>query len=177
MKILIDGYNLLNMFAVSSKKEGCLEQREYLIKALDIYRRVKRHQVILCFDAYQGVSLEDRKEKTLGVKVVYTGRGKTCDEYIKEYVKKSLREGKLDPQKLVVVTSDREIVDSVQRSGIETIPSNEFSEYLEASMMLETKGGVDEEDDIEWDRTTKKKGPSKRLSKKEKRRNRLRKKL
>jgi predicted RNA-binding protein with PIN domain len=180
MKILIDGYNLLNAFVASGNRKEDFEQREHLIEVLDAYRRTKKHQIILCFDAYQGLSLEDKKEKTLGVKVVYTGRGKTCDDYIKEYVEKTSRAGRLDPHRLVVITSDREIINSVQRFGIETIPSEEFSGYLEASMMLETEEGITEEDDAEWDktgRTTKKKGPSKRLSKKERKRNRLRKKL
>ena len=177
MKILIDGYNLLNVFAVTKKRREGFEQREYLIEVLDAYRRAKKHQIVLCFDAYRGLSLQDKKERTFGVKLVYTGRGKTCDDYIKEYVEKSSRAGRLDPHKLVVVTSDREIIDHVRRLGFETISSEEFSGYLETSMMLETEEGIAEEDDAEWGRTTKKKGPAKRLSKKEKKRNRLRKKL
>ena len=177
MQILIDGYNLLNIFAVAGGRQtDDVESREDLIGILDSYRRVKRHKITLCFDAYRGLSLQDTKEKELGVRVVYTGRGKTTDDYIKEYVEKASRKRVLNPDHLVVVTSDREIVEHVQRFGVESISSEEFVGSLEMSMMMEMNGH-EMEDEEAWDNTTKKKGPSKRLSKKERKRNQIKKKL
>lgn len=177
MEILIDGYNLLNTLPVLKRSSVSEEKkRGHLIKILDSYQRLKGHQIVLCFDAYRGFSLSDTIDDSLGIRIIYTARGRTCDDYIKEFVEEEHREKRLHSEKLLVVTSDREIINSVQRFSVEAISSKEFYSRLEMSAKI--KGKEETEDDFKpWDKTTKKKGPSKRLSKKKRKRNNLWKKL
>ena len=77
----------------------------------------------------------------------------------------------------MVVTSDREIIDYVQRFSVESVSSGEFSHRLEMSVIGDLRGEEDSDDFEPQKKTTKKKGPSKRLSKKERKRRNLREKL
>lgn len=173
MEVLIDGYNLLNALPVLKRSSVSEEKkREYLIKILDSYQRLKGHQIILCFDAYRGFSLFDMIDDSLGIRIIYTAKGRTCDDYIKEFVEEKHRKRRLYPEKFLVVTSDREIIDYVQRFSIEAVSSKEFSGLLEMSAKIKRR--EEAEDDFKpWEKTTKKKGPSKRLSKRERKRRNL----
>jgi hypothetical protein len=74
-------------------------------------------------------------------------------------------------EKALVVSSDLDIVNFAAANGAATIRSPDFEEKMTMAVYMETKG-VEREDQGEWLPTTKKKGPSKRLSKR-KRRNRI----
>jgi len=67
---------------------------------------------------------------------------------------------------VIVITSDREVTRYAERMAIPVIPSDQFREKLERS---EEKGHEVFEKEEEEEKDFKKKGPSRRLSKKEKR--------
>lgn len=67
---------------------------------------------------------------------------------------------------VMVVTSDREVSNFAERLAVAVIPSDQFREKMEISV-LKTERDIEEE--AEEERRFKRKGPSRMLSKKEKR--------
>ena len=164
MKIIIDGYNLirqsdsLRRFERFSLEEG----RKELIRRLSHFRKLKGHKITVVFDGWISGSLREERHSEAGITIIYSKRGEKADEVIKRMARKSDRE-------IIVVTSDRDIADSISRSGGVAISSPEFEariQTIEAGVPDSYEGkGVDDDDDDE--RTQgKKKGPSKRLSRK-----------
>ena len=76
-----------------------------------------------------------------------------------------------EKEKALVVSSDLDIVNFAIAKGSATISSLDFEEKIAMAIYMDTKGG-EATDNGGWIPTTKKKGPSKRLSKR-KRRNRI----
>jgi predicted RNA-binding protein with PIN domain len=144
-RLLIDGYNVLNRGAVGASFDATdLEgARGYLLERLFEYKREKRIQVAIVFDATQGVSLSRKKASYKGIEVIYSKQGETADQVIIEVIQKR-------QSGLVVVTSDRAIIDEAKRHGIAFITPDR----LAASM----NGG---EDDDRETRTDKKGNPHK----------------
>ena len=70
-----------------------------------------------------------------------------------------------EKEKAMIVSSDRDIINSAVSSGSATISSPLFEEKMIMAEYMYIKGMV-EEDKPGWIPTTKKKGPSRRLSKK-----------
>jgi predicted RNA-binding protein with PIN domain len=85
--------------------------------------------------------------------------GEKADEVIKRLVKEKGSEA-------IVVTSDREVSRYAERMAAAVIPSDQFKEKMEKSALKIEK---DFEEGVEEERGFKRKGPSRRLSKKERR--------
>jgi predicted RNA-binding protein with PIN domain len=176
MHIIIDGYNLIRQSDSLRRFErlGLEKGREELIKRLAPYRKLKGHRLTVVFDGWIGGPLREERQREAGIHIIYSRRGEKADEVIKRIARK--RSG----EELVVVTSDREIAQAVERSGGVAIASPEFETrmVLEGQVALLSEKGVSpEEDDDEEIRKSVKKGPSRRLSKKERLTERRRRKL
>lgn len=176
MHIIIDGYNLIRQSDSLRRFErlGLEKGRKELIKRLALYRKLKGHRITVIFDGWIGGPLREERQKEEGIHIIYSRRGERADEVIKRIARK--RSG----EELVVVTSDREIAEAVGRSGGVAIPSPEFETrmILEGeAMVLREKGVSPEEDDDGEIGRSGKKGPSRRLSKKERLTERRRRKL
>ncbi len=176
MHIIIDGYNLIRQSDSLRRFErlGLEKGREELIKRLAPYRKLKGHRITVVFDGWIGGPLREERQREAGIRIIYSRRGEKADEVIKRIARK--RSG----EELVVVTSDREIAQAVERSGGVAIASPEFETrmILEGQMaLLGEKGVSPEEEDDEEIRRGGKKGPSRRLSKKERLTERRRRKL
>lgn len=168
MHIIVDGYNVIRQSDVLRRFEKCSLDtgRRELIRQLSHYRKVRGHRITVVFDGWvAGPPLEER-DREGGITVVYSKLGEKADEVIKRMVRTRGEE-------TLVVTSDRGIVESVNRWGAATVPGLLFESRLRdadadasghSAPVLE-----DAEDADERTRTgTKKRGPSKRLSKKNK---------
>lgn len=94
------------------------------------------------------------RDRMGGIDILYSPRGIKADEVIKEMV---LRAG----EEIMVVTSDRDVANFVNRRGGTAVSSSEFETYLVERRRKEPK---EEEEDT---RGKKKKGPARRLSRKE----------
>ena len=167
MKLVIDGYNLIRQSPTLSQIElESLEAgREALIRYLQAYRRLKRHDITVVFDGEHGKHLSLQKEKIGAITVIYSGRGQKADDVIKEIVERQ--------SNLIVISSDKEIVSFAERHNANAVLSAEFISKLEMAIYGKgtTKGGHPSKI------VPKKKGPSRRLSKRERRRLRVLKKL
>ena len=162
VNIVIDGYNvirqsdrLIDLEAVSLEKG-----RKGLIKMLAEYRKLKGHSITVVFDGWESDNIGSSSEILQGIDIVYSGRGEKADDLIKKMADK-LRD------KIVVVTSDKDIATHVLRKGAVVIPSSEFEmKLLMAAQDTDEYG--DEEDD--GPRVgARKKGPARRRSKEERR--------
>ncbi|MEO5361539.1 MAG: NYN domain-containing protein [Nitrospirota bacterium] len=155
-KIIIDGYNIIGTY-----HKDLRAQRTKLIEDLSAYGRRKGflHNMTVVFDG-----LRDGANKTqtviAGVTVIYSGRGESADDVIKEIIGRA-------GMKYIVITSDRAIASFAWSKDCTPVRSEDFSRKLYKRDIV--PDSIDEmymEDD---ERTSgKKKGNPFVLSKKEK---------
>ena len=173
MHIIIDGYNLIRQSDAFRRfeKVSLEEGRHALLQSLSLYRKQTGHPVTVVFDAWESGSPEVERDRYGGVAVLYSRRGQTADDLIKQMVQNRREE-------MVVVTSDRDIADFAFRRGATAISSPEFELRLQEAKTRSAQAGGGaspgrpDRDDEREDREammpgTKKKGPSRRLSKKQ----------
>jgi predicted RNA-binding protein with PIN domain len=161
MHLIIDGYNLLhvNRTLTQLSSTELLWERDRLIHQLSNYRRLKPCEITVVFDGWQGGWNTEKKERVRGIELIFSKLGEKADEVIKRLVKEK-------GSGAIVITSDREVSRYAERMAVAVIPSHQFKEKLEKNnIRMETE--FDEE--AEEGRELKRKGPSRRLSKKEKR--------
>jgi predicted RNA-binding protein with PIN domain len=177
MRIIIDGYNLIRQSGFRHYEQKSLEEgRKALIRSLVEYQKKRRHSITVVFDGWLGGSPNEERDRAGGVEIIYSRLGEKADEVIKRLSAKSGEE-------IAVVTSDRDIATYVTRRGHSVISSPAFDNLLEAmpesvkttsdadaaqtSDIYYRKNGWNTEDDDSGDDNgkTKKKGPSRRLSK------------
>jgi predicted RNA-binding protein with PIN domain len=159
LHLIIDGYNLirqslwLSLLDARDLEEG----REALLQALSDYRRRRpQHKLTVVFDGWQGGALQESRDLCAGVVVIYSRRGERADEVIKRFL---TREG----QKMVMVSSDRELQDFAEKVGATWVPAAQFeTQYLQNTP---NRGEEDHEEAPVLLRGTTKKGPARRLKK------------
>jgi len=166
--IIIDGYNLIRQSAELSRldRRDLQEGREALLDMLAAYKKIKRHQITVVFDGTDDYSLYRQRDQSKGIRVLFSRRGETADTVIKRMADKE-KEGAL------VVSSDRDVAEFAASRKAATISSPDFMDKLSMAAWSEEKGIHPDDEMTGWNPTTRKKGPSRRLSKKE-RRNRQR---
>ena len=126
MHIVIDGYNLIRQsdhlrpFDKRSLEAG----RNALLQLLAPYRKGKQHAITVVFDAWDGGGPLEERDTHAGISIVYSRRGKTADEVIKEMV------GRRGGEELLVVTSDRDVADHAVHRGATAISSPEFEKVI-----------------------------------------------
>ena len=166
LELIIDGYNLIRQSDTFRRLDArSLEQgRDALLARLVAYQKVRNHPITVVFDGWGGFNVESTIQRQQGIVVIYTGKGETADDWIKRQLEKM--------QYGAVVTSDRDIGRHAERVGIAAIPSRLFERRMEAALFggrkeieLDEEEG-EEEEFIE----ARKKGPARRLSKQERRR-------
>ena len=163
--IIIDGYNLIRQSAELSRLDSRDLQlgRQALIDRLAAYKRMRRHGITVVFDAGGGVHQARQKEFVKGIRIVYSGRGELADTVIKQMAAR-------EKQGATVVSSDNDIVAYCRACGCATLGSAEFEQRLLMAAFGETD--EDEAATSGWVPTTRKKGPARRLSRRERQRQR-----
>ena len=161
MHLIIDGYNLLlvGRSQIRLNSIGLLAERDRLVEQLARYRQAKPCEITVVFDGWHGGSSEEKKERKKGIELIFSKLGEKADEVIKRLIK-----GR--GSGATVITSDREILNYANRLAAAVIPSDQFRKKMEVRPGR-MENGIEE--DEEGDRGMKRKGPSRRLSKKERR--------
>jgi predicted RNA-binding protein with PIN domain len=158
--IIIDGYNLIRQ----SPRFSILDQqdlqtgREALVDTLAAYKKIKRHAITVVFDGACAPLGMARRDLVKGIELRYSRPGELADTVIKRMAAR-------EKQKLLVVTSDSDIMHYVQSMGSAVISAPEFEERLMMARYMDQKGIEATEGSSGWQPTTKKKGPSRRLPK------------
>jgi uncharacterized protein len=163
MEVIVDGYNLIGS---EQGLHGALEhKRNWLIERLVQYQKIKRFDVTVVFDGWRSGQIRETNEKFAGIAVIYSRQGEKADAVI-------MRVAREKSAGAVVVSSDREIRNAVERSGAVAISADEFNQILHS---LDKRDWL--EDDEIFDSRPAKKGNPSRVSKIEHRRNEKLKKL
>jgi predicted RNA-binding protein with PIN domain len=160
MHLIIDGYNLLHSdrTLLLLNPIQLQRKRERLVDQLSTYRSLRQIEITVVFDGWQGGCSTEKRERKKGVELVFSKLGEKADEVIKRLMREK-------GSGVTVVTSDREISRYAERMAIAVIPSDQFKAKIENALMKGEKDFQDEEERS----GEKKKGPSRMLSKKEKR--------
>ncbi len=166
LHIIIDGYNLIRQSntLISLDRQDIQLGREVLIDNLAAYKRIKGHKITVVFDGTNAPSFSQHRDNIKGIKIRYSRNGELADTVIKRMTAR-------EKEKALVVSSDLDIVNYAQSHQAATISSPLFEEKIAMAAYMDIKG-VGSENEDGWIPTTKKKGPSRRLSKKD-RRNRI----
>lgn len=163
MHIIIDGYNLIRQSDhLRSVDRRSLEAgRNALIQFLAPYRRGRGHAMTVVFDAWDGGGPREERDRQAGIDIVYSRRGRKADDVIKEMVEK--RTG----TETLVVTSDRDIADYAVRRSATAVSSPEFERavlrFYERMAFPSASEEMDENEE-RGGKGTRKKGPSRRVS-------------
>lgn len=171
LHIIIDGYNLIRQsHHLCDLDQKSMELgRDALVDMLAAYKRVKAHQITIVFDGVQIPSVYRQRDKRKGIEIRFSRVGETADLVIKRMAEK-------EREKALIVTSDNDVAGYCEKCNSAVISSPEFEDKLSMAAYMELKGVDDEDDTGGWQPTTRKKGPSRRLSKrKRKQQSRIRK--
>ena len=169
MHIIIDGYNMIRQSDELRRYERLsLEAgRDALARSVSHYKKQRGHKVTVVFDGWQSGPVKEERDKLSGIDVIYSRKGEKADEVIKRMVQNRSEE-------VVVVTSDREIADFVSRRGGTAISSRDFDELM-GRAKTDVNGRarhaaerLDKEEDDPTMGRVKRKGPSRRLSRRKK---------
>jgi len=133
--------------------------REALIDILASYKKIKSHKITVVFDGVTSPSFLQR-DNTKGIEIKFSHSGESADTVIKRMTSR-------EKEKALVVSSDKDVVNFASAQGSSTISSTEFEEKMKMAAYMNTKGSIKNEEESGWIPTTKKKGPSRRLSKKD----------
>ena len=147
--IIIDGYNLIRQSEYLSNLDLQDIQfgRQALVDMLAVYKKIKAHRITVVFDGTRAPQFSQQRN------------GQSADAVIKKMANR-------EKQQAVVVSSDQEIVRSAASSGAATISAPDFE--IKLTMAAGMAGTEPNRDDHNgWNPTTKKKGPGKRLSKRQ----------
>jgi predicted RNA-binding protein with PIN domain len=164
LHLVIDGYNVirqsprLRSIEVRSLEEG----REALIQRLASYKRFKAHCITVVFDGAQACDLGQEKIRERGIDIVFSRHGELADTVIKSIVAK-------EGPRAVVVTSDKDVADYAAQHGAATIGSVDFELKMQMVGASDSPWRQPMEEEVGWKPTTKKKGPARRRSKRERR--------
>ena len=156
MDIIIDGYNLIGS---EQGLSGALEQkRNRLVQQLSVYQKLKQFNVFVVFDGWRSGQANETSEKRDGISIVYSRLGEKADQVV-------IRIARTKGSGAVVVTSDREIRNAVERFGAVAIYAAEFNRILRG-----VDGSYSDDDFDDEEITTSKRGNPNRLSKTERNR-------
>jgi hypothetical protein len=161
--IIIDGYNLIRQSRQLSPLDRRALQmgREALLDILAAYKRKASHTITVVFDGVGAPDFSRHRDRIQGINVTYSHQGESADAVIRKMVLQKR-------EKALVVSSDREVVQFASANGAATISSPEF-EYRIAEAIYADMEPAQDREETGWRPTTRKKGPSRRLSKKERR--------
>jgi len=135
MNLIIDGYNLL---ALDKRLDRGLEQsRNSLIKKLVRYQHAKKLNLTVVFDGWRSGSANEQHLHEDGIQIIYSRLGEKADAVV-------IRAARENSSDAVVVSSDREIRNAVERFGAVAIHSDEFNNILQDLDLPSEEHGYDD---------------------------------
>jgi predicted RNA-binding protein with PIN domain len=161
--IIIDGYNLIRQSTTLSTldQQDIMLGREALVDMLAAYRKIKPHQITVVFDGRDSPAFSPKRNQQKGISIRFSRSGESADDVIKRMAHKQR-------EKALVVSSDRDVADAAAAWGAATISAQAFEAKIEMAAHFDST--IDKAEDFRgWTPTTRKKGPSRRLPKKQRR--------
>ncbi|ODS30885.1 MAG: hypothetical protein SCARUB_03995 [Candidatus Scalindua rubra] len=122
MDVIVDGYNLIfsiKELGSSTEKSDIEFMRNRFLSILEQYKEERKHKLIVVFDG-KG-SVVSSETRVAGIEVVFSRPDLDADEEIKRMVSNSKR-----PRQIIVVTSDRNIIQFVRKYGSKVVEPLKF---------------------------------------------------
>jgi uncharacterized protein len=161
MHLVIDGYNLIRR----SSRFGALDRqdlqagREALVDALAAYKKIKAFQITVVFDGMTADPGMPQRDKHKGIVLHFSRAGENADAVIK-------RMARMQGQKITVVSSDQDIAGYAAANGAGVVSAEEFEERMQLAVLMEAEDPV-ENDGPGRMVSTRKKGPARRTSRRQ----------
>lgn len=165
LHIIIDGYNLIRQSPRLKRldRQDMQLGRQALLGELTAYKKRKRHRITVVFDGAGAPAESIRKDRINGIDIQFSHKAESADAVIK-------RMAASEKEKALIVSSDREIAAFAVLQGASVISSLQFVDKL-----MQTEPLWNEEinyfEDKSRSLSTRKKGPSRRISKRERKNN------
>lgn len=162
LHIVIDGYNLIHQSRQFGGDASVDIQtiRQKLVDVLAAYKKIKPHAITIVFDGTAAPADLPRRDRLKGIDLRFSRPGELADAVIKRMAAR-------EKEKMLVVSSDRDISAYAAARGAAVMGAAEFEERLiQARYYAEHDTGPAELSEG-WNASTRKKGPSKRLPKRE----------
>jgi predicted RNA-binding protein with PIN domain len=166
LHLIIDGYNLIRQVpSLESKDKQSLEAgRNALIDALKRYQKIKPHRMTIVFDGASTLSDFAPAFRDGGINVCFSPANRSADDVIKDMAKDAKSRG-------IVVSSDNSVIKEAKYSGCAVIPSKDFWDKLKFANLTEQDEMTKKDEEKSGPKhkrwSTYKKGPSKKLPKKQ----------
>jgi predicted RNA-binding protein with PIN domain len=157
--ILIDGYNLIGI-----AHKNLESARNELIRNLHEYSKAKGHSITVVFDGWKDGQREESRLKSGDVTVIFSRLGDKADSVIKRALVSSAT------KQWIVVSSDREVADFAEKKDFVAVRSDEFERKLysfKPAMNSDEPQMIVENEEYEDTASTRRKGNSRQLSKKD----------
>ncbi len=119
MPYLIDGNNLIGAYPFL--EQGTLQSREFIIRRLLNFHRLTGKRIILVFDGAPHASSHRWEISPRNFTILFPSFGESADDVIK----RNLRPG------VVLVSSDRELVEEARKRKLRRIGVRDFARILE----------------------------------------------
>jgi len=163
--LIVDGYNLIRQSP--QLQELDLEDlqlgREALLEQLTAYKKLKGYPITVVFDGTHALPGAQRRDRIRGVEIRFSRMGELADTVIKRMAAR-------EREKALVVSSDGDVKRYARQQGAATIEAADFADKLLQAAYMDLKG-AEEDESRGWKPTTRKKGPRRRLSKRQRRNN------
>ncbi len=169
--LIIDGYNLIRCSGILSRLDikQMRQARQRLIDSLAEYKKHREHRITVVFDGARAPFFLPRRDRIKGIAIEFSREGESADSLIKQMAKK-------ERERAVVVSSDQEVARFSRAQGAATLTAGAFEKKLLPHLSPRPKEPVWESADPPHPTKGKKKGPAKRLPRRErKNRQKLRK--
>ena len=165
--IIIDGYNLIRQSAELASLDRLDLQlgRDALVDLLAAYKKIKPHKITVVFDGSEEPSLYGSRDRAKGILIRFSSGGERADDVIRRMARR-------EKEQALVVSSDREVLGAAEAAGATVMTSPAFADRLTMASFLAVKGGGEVDESSGWVPTTRKKGPGRRLSKRQRKANR-----
>jgi predicted RNA-binding protein with PIN domain len=121
--VLVDGHNLIGRLPAISLDDPDDEQK--LVDLLRSYQSRTHKSVTVVFDPGKAFVLPEKRRQR-GIEVVFAPHGSSADAVITHRIQRSR-----DPRGWLVVTSDRELAETVTRQGARVQSAEEFAGRLD----------------------------------------------
>jgi len=134
MPLLIDGYNLLHT-AQETSDSPALSDVSLCLMLCEFLRRCRQHGTIV----FDGVGPRDKGplEALDRLRVVFSGPDCQADDVIERHISQNTA-----PRSLIVVSTDRRIVDAAKRRKAKSTRSDDF--WFQLCAVLEKKPSISE---------------------------------
>lgn len=124
MPILIDGHNLIGRLSQLSLQDP--DDEEKLVRLLRSYRARTGKAITVVFDPGGTFALSQKRRRG-GIETVFAPHGSSADAVIAKRVRRSR-----NPRDWLVVTSDRDLAETVARQGARVRSAEDFAQELGA---------------------------------------------